>query len=391
MTHVSGARQTVTPRIDVTLFRAKFYLMECIAVLGRREEPTDGVEDYCNYLSAALALQGIQLSSVRVRWSEQGWPASLQELSMVTESRREVFFLLQYTALAWSQRGFSMRVVGILKSLKKNGARCAVVFHDPDGYAGNRAVDRLRRYLQRRTMKQLLQLSDFAVFTLSLEKIPWLPKDARNVFCIPVGANLPSPEKAWTVQRHPAQTKSVVAVFSLSDQPIRTHEVRVISDAVSYAANLTGPLQLVLMGRNSDAGAEELQAQLSSTPAEVKSLGVISGDQVVAQLAAADAMLFPRGSISTRRGSAIAGIACGLPVVAQHGSEVAPPITEAGVAFVPENSTKEFGPVLARVLTDHTYRKDLAERSRNAQTRHFSWSVIAKQYAQALRAGTNVR
>jgi hypothetical protein len=365
--------------------------MECIAVLGRREEPADGVEDYCNYLGEALALEGIQLSSVRVRWAETDWPASLQELLMAMEGKRDVFFLLQYTALAWSKRGFSMRAVRILKGLKKAGAGCGVVFHDPDGYAGNRTIDRVRRNLQRRTMKRLLQLSDFAVFTLALEKIPWLPKDALNIFCIPVGANLPVPERAWTLARNRAAGKPVVAIFSLSDQPIRTQEVSVIVESVNYATKQAGALQIVLIGRNSEIGAKELRAQLSNPPVDVKALGLISGEEVVSQLGAADAMLFPRGSISTRRGSAIAGIACGLPVIALHGSEVAPPITEAGVAFVPENSTKEFGPVLARVLTDHAYRTELAERSRNAQAQYFSWSVIAKQYVQALRARTKMQ
>lgn len=386
-----GTCQAVPPRIDVTLVRVKLYLMKCIAVLGRREEPTDGVEDYCNYLGEALALEGIQLSSVRVRWAELGWPASRQELSAATSAKRDVFFLLQYTALAWSKRGFSMRAVGILKSLKKNGARCAVVFHDPDGYVGNRAMDGVRRNLQRRTMKRLLQLSDFAVFTLALEKILWLPKDARNVFCIPVGANLPSPERAWATERDGTRAKSIVAVFSLSDQPVRTQEVRLIAEAVTFAAKHAGPLQILLMGRNSEVGGDELRAQLSSVPVEVKALGLISGEEIVTQLGAADAMLFPRGSISSRRGSAIAGIACGLPVIAEDGSEVAAPITEAGLAPVPEHRPQEFGTVLARVLTDKTYRATLAERSRNAQTRYFSWTVIAQQYAQALRTGTDVR
>lgn len=98
-------------------------------------------------------------------------------------------------------------------------------------------------------------------------------------------------------------------------------------------------------------------------------------------------MLFARGPISSRRGSAIAGIACGLPVIAEEGSEVAPPITDAGVVLVPEESVPEgFGAALVRVLTDQSYRVSLAQRSRDAQSRYFSWSVIARQYAQALRA-----
>jgi glycosyltransferase involved in cell wall biosynthesis len=362
--------------------------MNCIAVLGRREEPTDGVEDYCNYLREALALEGIQLSSVRVRWAEMDWPRCLQELLDAQEGQRDALLLLQYTALAWSRRGFSMRAVKILKKHKKAGGRCGVVFHDPDGYTGNRTIEKLRRYLQRRTMKRLLELSDLAIFTMALEKISWLPPGARNVFCIPVGANLPAPERAWTVVRNPTSPKSVVAIFSLSDQPTRTQEIKLIANALDYAAKHTGPLQALLMGRNSEIGGEELREQISSTQVEVNALGLISGEEIVNQLGAADVMLFPRGSISTRRGSAIAGIACGLPVIAEDGSEVAPPITEAGVALGPP---QEFGSLLVRVLTDHSYRASLAERSRNAQARYFSWKAIARQYAHALRTTVSPR
>ena len=55
------------------------------------------------------------------------------------------------------------------------------------------------------------------------------------------------------------------------------------------------------------------------------------------------------------------------------------------MVLVPERSTDEFGPALVRVLTDPAYRASLAQRSRDAQSRYFSWSVIARQYAQALR------
>jgi glycosyltransferase involved in cell wall biosynthesis len=102
-------------------------------------------------------------------------------------------------------------------------------------------------------------------------------------------------------------------------------------------------------------------------------------------LGASDVLLFVRGQISSRRGSAIAGIACGLPVIAQEGSETAPPITEAGVVLVPATAPSEFGPALLRVLSDQAYRASLAERSRNAQQLYFSWSVIAAQYAKALK------
>jgi glycosyltransferase involved in cell wall biosynthesis len=373
-------------RVDVTLVRVKLYLMECMAILGRREEPTDGVQDYCCYLRDALASQGVNLTLTQVRWAEIGRRASRQELLEAIKNKQNAFFLLQYTALSWSRRGFALSAVGILKLLKKNGARCGVVFHDPDGYAGNRAVDLFRREIQRNLMKRLVRLSDLAIFTLPRDKISWLPPNTQNFIFIPVGANLPEPERAWERKCRLTASKPIVAVFSLSDKPLLAKEVSQIAQAVSHAAKQIGALELVVLGRNSEFGGAELRLALAGLPVEVRIVGLASADEVVRVLGASDVLLFARGPISSRRGSAIAGIACGLPVIAKEGSELAPPITEAGVVLVPEELVPGgFGPALVRVLTDERYRASLAERSRNAQKQYFSWSVIARQYVLALR------
>jgi glycosyltransferase involved in cell wall biosynthesis len=230
-----------------------------------------------------------------------------------------------------------------------------------------------------------LRLSDLAIFTIPPEKVLWIPASEKKVVFIPVGANLPAPEKAWAQERNPAGSKPVVAVFSLSGNPIRTQEVRLIAEAVGHAAKQIGTLRVVVLGRNSEIGGEELRTKLTGSPAEVTVLGLIPAEKVVRVLGSSDVLLFVRGPISSRRGSAIAGIACGLPVIAQEGCETAPPITDAGVVLVPAKATSEFGPALARVLTDHSYRAYLAERSRDAQRRYFSWSAIARQYARAMR------
>jgi glycosyltransferase involved in cell wall biosynthesis len=373
--------------IDVTLVRVKLYLMECMAILGRREVPTDGVHDYCCYLRDALAKEGVNLALTQVRWAEIGRKASQQELLKAIKGQQNTLLLLQYTALSWSRRGFALPAVGILKLLKKSGARCIVVFHDPDGFAGNRVIDRFRRGIQRHAMKRLVQLSDLAIFTLPRNKISWLPADTKNFAFIPVGANLPAPERAWEAHRGSDGQKLVVAIFSLSDKPTLEKEVGQIAEAVRIAAKEVGPLEVVVLGRNSETGGEDLRAALVGSNVGVRIIGLISAEEVVRVLGTCDVMLFARGPVSSRRGSAVAGIACGLPVIGEEGSELAPPITEAGVVVVPEELVpEEFGPALVRVLSDQIYRASLAERSRDAQKRYFSWNVIARQYAQALRS-----
>jgi glycosyltransferase involved in cell wall biosynthesis len=360
----------------------------CVAILGRRDQPTDAVEEYCQYLGEALKNEGVELEIARVRWDEIGSAASMEELrERIREAQnpaRNDWFLLQYTALAWSRRGFPLRIVRLIEFLKRQGARCAVVFHDAEAYGGKRWVDRARRKVQRHVMRRLLLLSDISFFTVPLKKVSWVPAGAKNIVFIPVGANLPSPEKAWNQTRDPAESKPCVAVFSITGNPRGQHEIGLISEAVSHAARQIGPLRIVVFGRNSEAG-EELRVKLAGSPVEVTVLGLISAEEIVRVLGASDVLMFVRGQISSRRGSAIAGIACGLPVIAQEGSETAPPITDAGVVLVPETAPNEFGPALLRVLSDQAYRASLTARSRDAQTLYFSWSVIAAQYAQALR------
>ncbi len=359
----------------------------CIALLGQRDEPTDGVEDYCKYLGDALAAHGIAFEIQRIGWLESGWSASLQHLRDLDIDSPSVWFLLQYTALAWSRRGFPSRVLQITKLLKRRGARCAVVFHDAEAYPGTRWVDRVRRKAQQRVMRELVRLSDIAIFTVPRQKVSWAPADAKNIVFIPVGANLPSPEKAWNQERTPPNGKPCVAVFSITGDARGRHEVNLISAALIHAAKQIGAIRVVVFGRNSEAGGEDLRVGLAGSPVEVTVLGLIPAEEIVRVLGSSDVLLFVRGQISSRRGSAIAGIACGLPVIAAEGSETAPPITDAGVVLIPEMAASEFGPALLRVLSDGAYRELLAARSREAQVRYFSWSAIAAQYAKAL--GTN--
>ncbi len=359
--------------------------MRCVAVLGQRIEAIDAVEEYCRYLGAALEKHEFSFEIARVEWAKKGWRRALRELRQKVGNKGNTWVLLQYTALAWSRRGFSLRVPGVIKALKKNGARCAVVFHDAEGYFGNRLIDRIRRATQLHTMREAVRLADFSILTIPAEKVPWMDQNSRNVVFIPVGANLPSPEKAWSVEKDRAKNLPTVAVFSLSGNRGGAEEVNCIAQTVRYAAERMGPLRLLVMGRNSEISGSQLNERLMGTSVQVTIHGLLPAEEVVRKLGASDVLLFAKGPISSRRGSAIAGIACGLPVIASEGWETGAPITEAGVVLIPATSKNEFGPALLRVLTDAAHRTKLSERSRRAQEIYFSWSAIAARYAKELR------
>ncbi len=202
---------------------------------------------------------------------------------------------------------------------------------------------------------------------------------------IPVGANLPSPEKAWSQERDRERNLPTVAVFSPSGNRAGAEEVESIARTVRYAAERMGALRLLVIGRNSEIAGSQLSERLMATSVQVTIHGLLPAEEVVQKLGASDVLLFTKGPISSRRGSAIAGIACGLPVIASEGWETGAPITKAGVVLIPENAKNEFGPALLRVLTDSSYRAKLSERSRRAQEIYFSWSAIAARYSKELR------
>jgi glycosyltransferase involved in cell wall biosynthesis len=356
-----------------------------VAVLGQRDVPTDGVEEYCGYLGAALSKHAIELSLIRVPWAEVGWQKALTQLEQQIRPLRPAWALIQYTALGWSRRGFPLRVIRMVRAVKKTGARCALVFHDPAPYPGQRLADGVRRAVQLYVMRRIARLGDFSVLTIPAERVPWLPRVVRNSRFIPVGANLPCPETVWQLHKNKPDIPTV-AVFSITGGVPGQIEVARIAGALRVVSKEIGRVRLLVFGRNADTDGKTLKDKLAGTQTEVVIQGLLKPEEIVEALGRSDALLFVRGPISTRRGTALAGIACGLPVIAWKGPETAGPINEAGVVLLPENAGGEFGRALVQVLQEEAYRRSLQERSERAQTRYFSWEAIAAEYVAALHS-----
>lgn len=357
-----------------------------VALLGRRDEPTDGVEQYCVHLAEALRAHEFAMELLRASWKERGWHAALRNLKQRAADWRGRWVLLQYTALAWSPRGFPTDLPRVIKVLKNSGARIGVVFHDVQPYPGSRPVDRLRRFVQQRTMRWLLRSSGQAILTVPPEKLSWISRAPNNAAFIPVGANLPLLGSSGTESGIRPDETPTVAVFGVTGGTAGHQEVAQITGAMRMAAEKLGNLRLLVFGRHADLAETGLRKGLRDLPVTLRVAGVLAENDVEVLLRSSDVLLFVRGPISSRRGSAIAGIACGLPVIAFGGSETAAPITDAGVVLVPGESKSALGEALVRVLSDRAYHARLAERSRATYKTHFSWEAIAARYAALLKA-----
>ena len=232
--------------------------------------------------------------------------------------------------------------------LKKSGARVGVVFHDVEPFAGKRAVDVLRRQVQVRVMRQMLRIADLAVFTVSLDVVSWLRSPSKATF-IPVGANLPT---IGSEDKVSDSSVTRIAVYGITGGTEGSEECSEIARALRFAGDRGAKLELHVFGRGAAERKTELSEKLKGVPVELRFDGLLPADRVASAMQDADATLFVRGAISSRRGSAIAGIACGKPVIAYRGKETAAPITEAGVVLVSRDNPAELGEAILRVSTD---------------------------------------
>ena len=369
------------------------------ALLGRRDEPTDAVEEYCTHLREALVFHVLQLEIRRVPWELHGWPHSLRALKLQAAGWRDTWILVQYTALAWSSRGFPLRFLQALRILAAAHARIAVIFHDVEPYSGSRLADRVRLLAQLRTMRRVIDLADLAIFTVPVERLSWLHHPSEKIVFLPVGPNLPISSELAISHSEPLpglrgeKSSGVpsVGVFSITGGDAGARETREIIAALRFASQKLGKLRLRVFGRHAELRESSLREGLADAPVELSVEGVLDGTEVVERLSACDLLLFVRGPISSRRSSAIAGIACGLPVIACSGRETAPPITEAGVVLIPfdqdaSSRQDQLNSALLRVLSDPACRSELSAQSRQAYRQHFSWQSIAERLSGLLAA-----
>lgn len=357
-----------------------------IALLGRRDEPTDALRDYCGFLRKGLESNGISLEEVEIEWFRDGSIEAFRTFWRRSAGWTGKLAMLQYTALAWSRRGFPTRVLILLAILKLRGVRSVVVFHDARAYCGERVIDRCRRFIQHLTMRLGYRIARKSIFALPIDQIGWLPRMPSKASFIPIGANIPDVDTVRNTFGSPPSRPKTVAVFTVTGGEESRHEVKKIAEIMRVACKDLADLQLLLLGRNSSDVELLMRQQLDGTNVRVEVLGLIPPEDVAAQLSSADAMLFIRGPIAGTRSSALAGVACGLPIVGYGGNDTTFPITEAGLELASSEDDCDLGIALGRVLNDEQLRERLRQRSLTAFDRYFSWTKIGHEFAREFRS-----
>jgi len=378
-----------------------------------------------------MEARGYKVEVVRVAWEGMGWIRAWRRLWQGSREWKGKWVLVQYTALMWSRRGLPLAFLGILIILKARGVQLVTIFHDVAPYPGRRMVDRIRRACQVGVLRRAYGWAQASVLPVPTDQVSWLPRAATKASFIPVGPNVPPITRAGygktprnchserseesgpvlfqentqseilrcaqddnrgafsrslRVDRFPRNGNGpkTIAVFVVTDGGDISQEVAAITQAARTASQHVRQVRLLTLGRGSRESEAAFRNALAGSSVDYQALGILSAEAVSKVLAECDLSLFVRGRITTQRGSAIAAIACGLPLVGYADGCLSGPLAEAGVVGVPPGNRQALAEAVLTVLTNDRLWLELHERSQRAYDKYFSWEAIAGRFVELL-------
>lgn len=290
--------------------------------------------------------------------------------------------VVQYNPFSWGRRGWAPDLVDVLRIFKRNrpDVRLAVMFHET--YMSNpgwRAW--VMRQYQRRQYRKLVSLADIGFFSTEA----WGDQVQRhspgaNVVHAPVGSNLPES------QASPVETRVrwgighddfVCGVFG------GAHPSRLI-DWIKSAVRRINTLQpddrrVVLL----HVGGQAID--WSGTDVPIVATGRLVAPDAADAIATMDLLINPfRDGISTRRGSAIAALQQGVPILSTKGPSTDALWTDvAGTAvfLAPADDVTRWDATVDSAADYITRNRDTATTAaRRGYQRHFAWPVVADRF-----------
>ncbi|HEV2489371.1 MAG TPA: glycosyltransferase [Candidatus Acidoferrales bacterium] len=360
--------------------------LKVFALTGRHDLLSDGVWDFCTRLSSALPLHGADLELCEVAWEKNGWLEALRNLWNQFSGKRNEWALLQYTAMAWSRRGFPFGALAIAWLAKHRGAHLAIVFHEPSGFRADGIWAQFRFFCQQWVIHRLYSIAEVGIFTVPLATLPWVhPHDSKARF-IPIGANIPEMLTPRQPRAPSADSPKIVAVFCVTTVRRTAWEVAEIAAAIRHAKQSVPHLRLVVFGRGANEARILFEDALCGSGVDLSVLGVIPASEITKILSEADAFLYVRDTLKLQHGSTLAAVACGLPLVAYGEGAACFPLSEAGILLAQPGDQNALCSALERVLTDSATWSSLHQRSVNVYKEYFTWEEIGRKYADVLHA-----
>jgi len=149
-----------------------------------------------------------------------------------------------------------------------------------------------------------------------------------------------------------------------------------------HARNI--PVRGIIVGSSNFGGAKDtpyLHSLRQSAPQNVSFYPYCVGAQLGELFRQADLFCLPSVWHDPFPLAPLEAMACALPVVATRSGGIPEALRDGGGLLVERDSVPELTDALARVVTDSTFRRELALAGRASFLRNFTWTAVHDEYS----------
>lgn len=367
-------------------------------VTGEYPPQPGGVGDYTQALALALAALGVEVHVITRqrlgvggqrfvvehpiirRWS---FPA-LYQIRSLTKSLNLHILNIQYQAAAYDLSAPIHFLPGLA------GVKTVVTFHDLRiPYLFPKAGP-----LRPRAITHLARSASGVIVTDPADEIELQQRGGvKRLAQIPIGSNIaPHPpsdyeRSAWRARLGVQPNEFLAGYFGFLSE---SKGGEVLIGALAALAGRQARVKLVLIGgqsggsdsANNEAFAREIDKLIRDygVADRIIRTGFVEPPHVSAHLLACDAMILPyRDGVSFRRGSLMAALAHGCPVITTYPALPLPILQEGvNIRLVPPGSASAIVLAVTELLEAPELRARLGQGARDL-TRHFTWETIAER------------
>jgi glycosyltransferase involved in cell wall biosynthesis len=326
----------------------------------------DAIDEYSRRLVAALAALGME-----ARYEPGGLAAVL------AAERAPAWILLQYNPFRFGRWGFAPGLVRDALTLRRAGVPLAIMVHEAwVGMTDWRTS--LMGLWQRAQLRAALRLAD-SVMTSTEALAREIGRDAVHV---PIATNItPVPTSREAARERlglgsglDLDGRLAIALFG------RAHPSRAIDHAeaaIGALARAHGTERLAVMNLGADAPPLKVAAGV-----EVHTPGVLASDELSLRLHASDLVLLPlTDGLSTRRGTLMAALAHGRPVVGLLGHNTDAVLAEArdALALTAVGDRSGYARAAVELSADPGRLRAIGAAGLRLYESRFDWPVIARR------------
>jgi glycosyltransferase involved in cell wall biosynthesis len=357
-----------------------------ILVHSDRGQAVDGIRDHTRIMARELARHSLAVTEFRiltahapggrVGGSVQIW----RRLRRLGPSSAVAF---QYSPFCYGRWGFAPWLPAYLLAIRAARPRPTLLLMVHECYVPMLSWRWTLMGIWQRVQLGALRIAADVVLT-SIE--PWAREleampPGKPVHHLPVGSNFPDGRAGRERERRRLEVDERTLVIACLGRDHPSWLGAYVVDAVNAIARAGNPLLLL------NLGAEAPLLDGLGPGVAVHAPGFLEPERFAAVLAASDLFLLPTvDGVSTRRGSLMAALQHGLPVVATAGPLTDPILRETGSALrlVEVGDSERFSRAAARLAADGEARATAGVAARELYERDFDWPVIARKLLATL-------